>query len=151
MNDMNEGGFNITPEVGRIIVARDMDAIYPKYYVVYVDEGDYSIKTIAKVLSESFRSSDVVGRMGGDEFAAFAIINKDSCSAKIKDRIQQSMQEFNDQSDKPYYVNISIGVHEFIIDDTVEIEQILTKADSELYIEKKAKKKRLCIYRSVDE
>ncbi len=43
MNDMNEGGFNITPEVGRVIVARDMDAIYPKYYVVYVDEGDYSI------------------------------------------------------------------------------------------------------------
>ncbi|MBR5359611.1 MAG: diguanylate cyclase, partial [Lachnospiraceae bacterium] len=42
------------------------------------DEGDYSIKTIARVLSESFRSSDVVGRMGGDEFAAFAIINQDS-------------------------------------------------------------------------
>ena len=113
------------------------------------DEGDFSIKTIARVLSDSFRSSDVVGRMGGDEFAAFAIINHDISSEKIKDRIQKSMKEFNDQSDKPYYVNISIGIHEFIIDDTVEIEQILTKADAELYIEKKEKKKRICVYKSV--
>ncbi len=112
------------------------------------DEGDYSIKTIARVLSESFRSSDVVGRMGGDEFAAFAIITQESCTDKIKDRIQKSMKEFNDQSDKPYYVNISIGVHEFVIDDTVEFEQVLTKADEELYIEKKEKKKRICIYKS---
>ena len=112
------------------------------------DEGDYSIKTIARILSESFRSSDVVGRMGGDEFAAFAIINKESCSDKIKARIQKSMKAFNDQSDKPYYVNISMGVHEFIIDDTVEIEQVLTKADAELYIEKKEKKKRICIYKA---
>lgn len=115
------------------------------------DEGDFSIKTIAKILSESFRSSDVVGRMGGDEFAAFAIINQDSHPDKIKERIQRSMQAFNDQSDKPYYVNISIGLYEFIIDDTVEIEQILTKADAELYIEKKEKKKRICVYKPASE
>jgi diguanylate cyclase (GGDEF)-like protein len=113
------------------------------------DEGDFSIKTIAKILTESFRSSDVIGRMGGDEFAAFAIINQDSHSEKIKERIQNSMKKFNDQSDKPYFVNISIGIHEFIIDDTVDIEQILNKADAELYIEKKEKKKRICVYKSV--
>ena len=43
MNDINEGGFNITPEVGKVIVAKDMDAIYPKYYVVYVNDDNYSI------------------------------------------------------------------------------------------------------------
>ncbi|MBO5087548.1 MAG: GGDEF domain-containing protein, partial [Lachnospiraceae bacterium] len=36
------------------------------------DEGDYSLKTIAQALTESFRQSDLVARMGGDEFAAFA-------------------------------------------------------------------------------
>ncbi|HCM92838.1 MAG TPA: hypothetical protein DIS78_09770 [Lachnospiraceae bacterium] len=112
------------------------------------DEGDFSIKTIATILSESFRSSDVVGRMGGDEFALFAIISKNSCSDKIKARIQKSMKEFNDKSDKPYYVNISMGVHEFTVDDTVDFEQVLTKADAQLYIEKKEKKKRICIYKS---
>ncbi len=115
------------------------------------DEGDFSIKTIARVLSESFRSSDVVGRMGGDEFAAFAIINKNSHPKKIKDRIQKSMREFNEQSDKPYYVNISMGIYEFTIDESVNFEQVLKRADAQLYIEKKEKKKRICIYKNVED
>lgn len=43
MNDITDGGFNIKPEVGKVIVARDMNAIYPKYYVVHTNEDDYSI------------------------------------------------------------------------------------------------------------
>ena len=43
MNDLSEGGFSVKPEVGKIIVARDMDAIYPKYFVVYTEEDSYSI------------------------------------------------------------------------------------------------------------
>ena len=113
------------------------------------DDGDFAIKTIARVLSESFRSSDVVGRMGGDEFAAFAIVNQENFPQKIRNRIQTSMKEFNDHSDKPYYVNISIGIHEFVIDETVNIEQVFSKADADLYIEKKEKKKRICIYKKL--
>ena len=111
------------------------------------DDGDFAIKTIARVLSESFRNSDVVGRMGGDEFAAFAIVDQENFPQEIKNRIQASMKEFNDHCDKPYYVNISIGVYEFVIDETVNFEQILNKADAELYIEKKEKKKRICVYK----
>lgn len=43
MNDLNESGFNVKPQVGKVIVARDMNAIYPKYFVVYTENGDYSI------------------------------------------------------------------------------------------------------------
>ena len=43
MNDISDGGFNVKPEVGKVIVARDMNAIYPKYYVVYTNSNDYSI------------------------------------------------------------------------------------------------------------
>ena len=43
MNDMNDGGFDVSPEYGKVIVARDMDAIYPKYYVVYTNSDSYSI------------------------------------------------------------------------------------------------------------
>ena len=43
MNNLSDSGFNIVPQVGKVIVARDMDAIYPKYYVVYTSEDNYSI------------------------------------------------------------------------------------------------------------
>ena len=114
------------------------------------DDGDFAIKTIARVLSESFDSSDVVGRMGGDEFAALAIVNEEDFPKKIRNKIQTAMKEFNEQSDKPYYVNISIGIYEFVIDETVNIEQVFNKADADLYIEKKEKKKRICIYKEMD-
>ncbi len=42
MNDMNDS-FGVTPEVGKTIVARDMNAVYPKYYVVNVDGENYTI------------------------------------------------------------------------------------------------------------
>ncbi len=43
MNDITDGGFSVKPEYGKVIVARDMNAIYPKYYVVYTNSNDYSI------------------------------------------------------------------------------------------------------------
>ena len=43
LNSLNENGFNVKPQVGKVIVARDMDAIYPKYFVVYTNEDSYSI------------------------------------------------------------------------------------------------------------
>jgi hypothetical protein len=43
LNDMKENNIGVTPEVGKTIVAKDMEAIYPKYYVVYINGDSYSI------------------------------------------------------------------------------------------------------------
>lgn len=105
------------------------------------DEGDYSLRIIAKALSESFRQTDVVARMGGDEFAAFAIVGQDRFPEKIRERICSVLEELNENNGKPYYVNMSLGFAEFVIDESVSIEHVLTEADQNLYYEKKHKKK----------
>ena len=104
------------------------------------DEGDFSLKTIANALSESFRSSDVVARMGGDEFAAFAIVSHENFSETLKSRIHSILSKMN-ENDKPYYVNMSIGTHEFVIEKDLNLDHILNTADEDLYREKKNKKK----------
>ncbi|MDE5863254.1 MAG: GGDEF domain-containing protein, partial [Lachnospiraceae bacterium] len=104
------------------------------------DEGDFSLKTIAKALSESFRQSDVVARMGGDEFAAFAIVSNDNFADELKQRIHSILAKMN-ENDKPYYVNMSIGTHEFVIDENTNLDHVLNAADTNLYKEKKNKKK----------
>jgi len=43
MNDITDGGFNVKPEYGKVIVARDMNAIYPKFFVAYTNGDSYSI------------------------------------------------------------------------------------------------------------
>lgn len=38
-----DSNFNVNPVYGKVIVAKDMHAIYPKYYVVYVNDNHYSL------------------------------------------------------------------------------------------------------------
>lgn len=45
LNDINGNSMNVKPEVGKTIVAKDMKAIYPKYYVVTISNDEYSIYT----------------------------------------------------------------------------------------------------------
>lgn len=105
------------------------------------DEGDFALKAIAQILSESFRGTDVVGRMGGDEFAAFAMVCQGNYTQMLKERIRAIAAEFNEQCDKPYYVNVSIGAVEFTIEENINVERVLNLADEDLYEEKKSKVK----------
>lgn len=107
------------------------------------DEGDYSLKIIAQALSESFRQSDLVARMGGDEFAAFAIVNQENFPETIRQRIHTVLERLNASNDKVYRVAMSVGIVEFTIDKNTDIERILSEADMNLYIEKKAKTKKV--------
>ncbi len=107
------------------------------------DDGDFSLKTIANVLYDSFRKQDVVGRMGGDEFAVLTMIDQDDYGILLKERIQGSLTEVNNNCDKPYYIGMSIGFYEFVISDDTNIEEVLRKADEKLYQEKKGKVKRV--------
>lgn len=104
------------------------------------DEGDYSLKTIARALTGAFRQSDVVARMGGDEFAAFAIVSHDNFEKTLKERIHGILEKMN-ENDKPYYVNMSVGTCEFVIEENSNLDHILNAADTDLYKEKKNKKK----------
>ena len=39
----NGNSFNIKPEYGKTIVAKDLNAIYPKYFVVYINDDEFSL------------------------------------------------------------------------------------------------------------
>ena len=43
LNDVSANKLNVIPEVGKTIVAKDNNAIYPKYYVVNISGDAYSI------------------------------------------------------------------------------------------------------------
>lgn len=51
------------------------------------DEGDFSIKEIASILKDAFRSTNIVARFGGDEFVAFALIGMKDYENVIKQSI----------------------------------------------------------------
>ena len=103
------------------------------------DDGDYAIVSCAEFLKKSLRTTDVVGRIGGDEFAAFAICDDADIIAKLPSRIKGIASKHNEVSDKPYNVTVSIGIYPIICSPELNIQEFMDKADNALYEDKKRK------------
>ncbi len=103
------------------------------------DEGDYAIVSAANFIKSSLRNSDIVARIGGDEFAAFAICGDRDIIAKLPMRIKSIAKNHNLRSDKKFNVTISVGICEIICSPELNIQQFMDRADVALYDDKKNK------------
>lgn len=96
------------------------------------ETGDEVLKMVAKTFSTTIRSTDIVGRWGGEEFVGvFAGVNEDNLlmlTEKIRVLIASSSIKKEENS---LNVTISIGATIFKDDDT--IESALNRADELLY------------------
>lgn len=111
------------------------------------DDGDFALRTTANVLRESFRDSDIIGRMGGDEFVVLAVTGIDCDVSGIKDRIERVTKRHNESAGKPYPIAMSSGIYKFKCAPNVDIYEILDNADRLLYEEKTKKKRQYGSYR----
>lgn len=105
------------------------------------DDGDYAIISASSFLKNGLRTSDIVGRIGGDEFAAFAVCDDREMIARMPSRIKSVAKLHNLKSDKPYNVTISVGIYEITCSPEYNIQQFMDNADMALYEDKKTKNK----------
>lgn len=103
--------------------------------------GDFAIKSIAKILTDSFSSDDIIGRIGGDEFVAFCFLDTADKFELIMNKIAIERETLNSTCGKPYYIDISLGVSTFLCSPALNIEDVLHNADEALYVNKKNKRK----------
>ncbi|MFW6364319.1 MAG: diguanylate cyclase [Spirochaeta sp.] len=106
------------------------------------DAGDRAIIAAAEIMHKTFRGLDVVARLGGDEFSALAVDLHPSFLEKLHSRLDEQTQSYNSTSNEPFLLSFSMGAASFTGDTTVALEQLLTKADSILYEEKRSKQDR---------
>ena len=100
--------------------------------------GDIAIRTQAKVLTDAFRASDIVGRLSGDEFAIVSIGLTKEHIASIRTRIDLLNITLSKEAGLPLTLSISLGNVPFTPDDT-DLDSLLSKADQKLYKEKEIK------------
>lgn len=73
--------------------------------------GDCLIKETANILKESVRSTDIVTRIGGDEFAIFLPHTPKETARTVLERIEKGTRIFNeDNGDTPIKISISLGL-----------------------------------------
>ena len=99
--------------------------------------GDALIADAGKVLSHVFRESDVVGRVGGDEFAVFALLDEHDGATAVHTRLQAEIDKFNGQAVPSMRVSMSIGIEELHPALDVPLDVLLSRADRAMYEKKR--------------
>lgn len=123
-----------------LLLFADMDglkAINDKYGH---KDGDAAIQGAARALKESLRDSDVIGRIGGDEFTALAFDAEPSSVGLIRDRIRKACERISREIGREWSISLSIGHFHAEADCGLDVSAMMEKADAALYEEKKRNK-----------
>lgn len=133
---------------------------YDSYWVMMVDvdnfkkindtyghqTGDKVLASIAKVIKESIRECDIVGRYGGEEFIVIVKDDKNSY-LKIAERIRNNVENtvINIGENEIIKVTSSIGITKMDATDKT-FQQIISEADKALYEAKNSGKNKVVAY-----
>ncbi|MDQ7787512.1 MAG: diguanylate cyclase [Thermodesulfovibrionales bacterium] len=105
------------------------------------NEGSQALIDTANIMRETFRESDILGRIGGDEFVVLAIESTDFDIVLFKKRLQNAANSFNSKGSRRFLISLSAGVARYAPDSHYSLKDLIAHADSLMYEEKRSKKK----------
>ncbi len=126
---------------GLILVYADLDRLKYINDTFGHQVGDEALVRTAQILERTFRASDILGRIGGDEFAALAIRGSDEAVQAIPQRLQKIVAEYNAATPQSYRLSVSVGAMYFDPLHTLSIEHMMQKADEAMYRQKRLKQR----------
>ncbi len=105
--------------------------------------GDQVITGIGNVLKKSLRDTDIIGRLGGDEYI-FLLVDIGGGAAAVLDRLLSEVAQIGDHMNLS--IQSSVGI--IIADDgTDDLDSLYHKADLALYEAKNAGRNRYVFYK----
>ncbi|MCR4927625.1 MAG: sensor domain-containing diguanylate cyclase [Lachnospiraceae bacterium] len=132
------------------IVIMDLDHFKQVNDTMGHTKGDELLIEVAGLIRETFRTSDIIGRLGGDEFYIFMkdLANEADAISKCE-KLRTLLNRDVVNGDKVVNISTSIGIH--YVKQGATFLDIYMKADSALYRAKESGKNRYCIHREGDE
>lgn len=100
-------------------------------------DGDAYIQRFIVCIQSSFRSGDVLARIGGDEFA---LIIQNCKIEVIQNKLKRILENFVRTNDQMYPTSFSYGIVEVDRNSHMDIDTIMKKADYLMYQRKKENK-----------
>lgn len=103
--------------------------------------GDAMIKQFSHILLETFRQSDLLGRIGGDEVVVLAHERPDGSGEEIMvGRLRKSMEALNAARRFPFFLAASAGAAYFDPANPKDMQALLSEADAAMYEDKRQRK-----------
>jgi diguanylate cyclase (GGDEF)-like protein/PAS domain S-box-containing protein len=106
------------------------------------EEGDRALIAAARILVQTFRSSDIVSRIGGDEFAILAVDADEDVVEALLRRLYKLINYFNARKGQKFKLSISIGHASYDRSQSLSLDDLLSDADRAMYHMKRVKKRR---------
>lgn len=101
--------------------------------------GDRLINEAAGIIKGTFRTSDIVARIGGDEFVVLAVEIADLDYTRYIEKLHKNLQEHNREMDLPCELSLSVGFALYDPDCPLTLDELMKRADDTMYDQKKGK------------
>ncbi len=122
-----------------LFVVADLDGMKQINDTFGHEAGDQALIETASVLKKTFRDADIIGRIGGDEFAVCIMEDDTSTADAITARLEENIRIANDTTTSPYKLSISEGIARFDFASETSFEQMLAQADGLMYEKKRTR------------
>ncbi len=105
------------------------------------NEGDQALIDLANILKKTFRESDIIARMGGDEFVVL-LDSTDENDETLITRLDENIKDYNAKKPQGYILSISVGAAQFDPEYSISIDELLSRADALMYAQKRKRLKK---------
>ena len=103
------------------------------------DVGSKLLLDIATLLRATFRGSDVVGRVGGDEFAVITHGRQAELAPALR-RLDDATATANCAGNRPYRISLSVGQVTSDPQSEESLAELLDRADAAMYQKKRQRR-----------
>jgi len=100
-------------------------------------EGDRALIEVANATRETFRESDIIARIGGDEFVVLAVETDGAPAEILAARLQENLAAHNAREGRRYELALSVGLARYDPERPCSIDELLTQADRAMYERKR--------------
>lgn len=111
------------------LIALDLDGMTTINKKYGHEEGDLALVSTAEILRKTFRSSDIIARIGGDEFVILAIDVTPKSFRQIVTRLQENLAKAGKSEQKDHRLSAHTELIPIEPGDDLEIEELIARAE----------------------
>jgi diguanylate cyclase (GGDEF)-like protein/PAS domain S-box-containing protein len=127
---------------GLLLFFADLDGLKDINDRLGHEEGDHALIAAAKILTRTFRVSDIISRIGGDEFAILVIDADEAMMEKLLLRFYRLINNYNARKAASFKLAISIGYAFYDPLKPTTLDEMISTADAMMYKMKKVRYRR---------